>query len=84
MLSAAPVDTPPRPVLASALVAWLLAVLAASAAAVLLLAVLAELTVRATAFVAWVPLTVPPAVLIQRLFSVSGLCQYCGATSMTT
>jgi len=62
----------------------LMAVSASSAAAVLLLAVLAEVTVRATALVACVPLTVPPAVLIHRLFKVSGLCQYCGATYITT
>ena len=57
---------------------------AAIAAAVLLAAVSPEVTVPATALVAWVPLTVPPAVLTQRLWSASGLCQYSGATSITT
>ena len=84
VLTAAPVDTAPRPELASALVAWLRAVSVASSAAVPLAAVLVETTVPATALLDWLPLTVPPAVLTQRFFSVSGLCQYCGATSITT
>ncbi len=64
VLTAAPVDAAPRPVLASALVAWLRAVS------------VAELrrpcrwrrsgsrpTVPATALLDWLPLTVPPEVL---------------------
>jgi len=51
MLTADPVDTAPRPELASAFVAWLRAVSAAIAAAVLLDAVCAETTVPATALV---------------------------------
>ena len=61
-----------------------MAVSVASAAAVLVLAVCVEVTVPATAFVDWLPLTVPPAVLIHTSFSVSGLCQNRGATSITT
>src|SRR5579863_10488806 len=83
-VTAEPVDAAPRPVLARLLVARLRAVSAAIAAAVLLDAVCLETTVPATALVDCVPLTVPPAVLIQRLFSVSGLCQYFGSTSITT
>ena len=41
-------------------------------------------TVPGSALVAWVPLTVPPAVLIKMRSSVSGFCQNSGATSMTT
>jgi len=41
-------------------------------------------TVPARALVDWVPPTGPPAVLMKIWFSVSGLCQYCGATSITT
>ena len=41
-------------------------------------------TVPATAFVVWVPLAVPPAVLMKTSFRVSAFCQYCGATSITT
>ena len=84
VLSAEPVETLPRLVLASAFVAWLIAVLVASEAAVVLVAVCLEVTVPATALVDCVPPTVPPAVLIQRLFRVSGLCHYWGATSITT
>src|SRR5580704_17238168 len=84
VLSAEPVETLPRPVLARAFVAWLMAVLVASAAAVLVAAVAVEVTVPATALVDSVPPTVPPAVLIHRLLRVSGLCQYSGATSITT
>src|SRR5215472_13655313 len=84
VLTAAPVETTPWPVLARLLVAWLRAVSAAMAAAVLLAAVSRDTTVPATALVAWVPLTVPPAALTQRFLSVSGLCQYSGATSMIT
>ncbi len=51
VLTAAPVDAAPRPVLASALVAWLRAVSAASAAAEWLEAVCVEVTVPATALV---------------------------------
>ena len=46
--------------------------------------VFGPLTVPATALVAWVPPTVPPAVLTKMSLRVSGFCQYCGATSMTT
>ena len=84
MLTAAPVDTAAAAGVGEALVAWLRAVSAASAAAVVLLAVCAEVTVPATACEDWVPFTVPPAVLTQMFFRVSGLCQNCGATSMTT
>ncbi len=41
-------------------------------------------TVPATAFVPEVPLTDPPVLLTQICFSISGLCQNCGSTSMTT
>jgi hypothetical protein len=41
-------------------------------------------TVPATALVVWVPLAVPPAVLMKTSFSVSAFCQYFGATSITT
>jgi hypothetical protein len=84
VLTAAPVETVPCPVLARLLVARLRAVSDAIAAAVRLAAVCAEVTVPATALVAWVPLTVPPAVLTHRFCRVSGLCQYSGATSMIT
>jgi len=43
-----------------------------------------SVVVPATAWVDCVPLTAPPAVLTYRLLSVSGFCQYSGATSMTT
>src|ERR1700680_3607401 len=97
VLTAAPVEVAPWPVLASALVAWLRAASAAICAAVLDVLVLAGLaaawivdfavfadTVPASILVAWVPLTAPPAVLTKIWFSVVGLCQYCGATSITT
>src|SRR5579871_6582348 len=83
-VTAEPVETAPRPVLARLLVARLRAVSAAIAEAVLLDEVAVEVTVPATALVDWLPLTVPPAVLIHRSLSVSGLCQYFGSTSMTT
>jgi hypothetical protein len=41
-------------------------------------------TVPATAFVVWVPLADPPAVLTNTSLRVSAFCQYFGATSMTT
>jgi hypothetical protein len=41
-------------------------------------------TVPATALVVWVPLAVPPAVLMKTSFRVSAFCQYCGAASITT
>ena len=85
MLSAEPVETAPRPEFAVVLLmAALRAVSVAMVAAVLVVLVWAEATVPATALVDCVPPTVPPEVLIQRLFRVSGLCQYSGATSMTT
>ena len=89
VLTAAPVEVALRPVLASAFVAWLRAVSAAICAAVVdalaapVVAVFA-VTVPASALVAWVPLTGPPALLMKIWSSVSGLCQYCGATSITT
>src|SRR5579864_3007141 len=83
-VTAEPVDADPRPVLVILLVARLRAVSAAMEAAVLLEAVCVELTVPATALVDWLPFTVPPVVLIQRLLSVSGLCQNFGSTSITT
>src|SRR5689334_10627521 len=84
VVTAEPVEAAPRPVLARLLVARLRAVSAAMLAAVWLPAVAGETTVPATALVDWLPLTLAPAVLIQRSFSVSGLCQYFGSTSMTT
>src|ERR1700758_2577450 len=84
MVTAEPVETAPRPVLARLLVARLRAVSEAMLAAVWLAEVFVEVTVPATALVDWLPFTVPPAVLIQRSLSVSGLCQYLGSTSMTT
>ena len=40
--------------------------------------------VPATAWVSCVPLAAPPEVLTYSDFSVSGFCQYSGATSITT
>src|SRR4051812_31303148 len=89
VLTAAPVEVALRPVLAIELVAWLRTASLAIRTAVLA-AVPAgagrdsDVTVLAGALVDWVPLTGPPAVLMYSWFSVSGLSQYCGATSMTT
>jgi hypothetical protein len=41
-------------------------------------------TVPATALVVWVPLAVPPEVLMKMSLRMSGFCQYFEATSMTT
>ena len=41
-------------------------------------------TVPAGAFVVCVPFADAPDVLTQRSRSTSGLCEYCGATSITT
>src|SRR5690242_11481022 len=87
VLTALPVEVAPRPVLASRLVAWLRAVSCAICAAVpagLVAAPgedagdLVDLpdTVPASALVAWVPRTAPPAVLTKIWSRVSGLCQY--------
>ena len=67
VLTAAPDDALPLPVLASALVdalrAELLAIAAAAAAAVVGVVVVVAATVPTTAFVVSVPLALPPAVL---------------------
>ena len=68
VLTAAPVEVAPWPVLASELFAWLRAVspaiwAAAVVAALPLAAGVLAATVPASALVDWVPLTVPPLVL---------------------
>jgi hypothetical protein len=52
--------------------------------ALVVVLVAALLTVPAVAFVLSEPLAVPPDVLTHSSLSMSGLCQYFGATSMTT
>src|SRR5690349_20230822 len=91
VLTAAPVELEPRPVAESWLLRWLRsasAALVAAVAAVLWPAALVvgagAVAVAAIAFVACAPLTLPPDVLTKISFSISGLCQYCGATSITT
>src|ERR1700761_3070314 len=84
VLSAEPVEAAPRPELARALLAWLRAVSVETDSAEAPEAFPPAVTVPATALVDCVPLTVPPAVLTQMFFNVSGLCQNCGATSITT
>ena len=81
VLTAEPVEATPLPVAPIELVARFRAacVLADEAAVVLPTA-----TVPATALVDCEPPTAAPDVLIQTSFSVSGFCQYCGATSMIT
>src|SRR5258708_23153881 len=94
VLTATPLETPLRVVLAIRLVAWLRAASLAIAAALLAAfgAGVARLPARAaglaavvpaTALVDWVPLTAPP-VLTKISSRISGLCQYFGASSMTT
>src|SRR5712692_2315482 len=93
VLTAALVEVALRPVLARALVAWLRAESPAICAALLARfaapvfaadGAVGPLTVPASALVAWVPLTGPPVVLMKIWSIMSGLCQYCGATSITT
>jgi hypothetical protein len=69
VLTASPVDAAPRPVWAMALMLALRAVSAATEFALEELALeedgeRASVTVPATAFVSWVPLTVPPVALM--------------------
>src|SRR5690242_14976871 len=82
VLTAVPLEAGPRPVEAMALLDRLRAESAATALAAGLLP-LAE-TVPATALLPWVPLAAPPDLLTYTYLSESGLCQYCGATSITT
>jgi hypothetical protein len=57
----------------------------ALAVAVAVVAVAAfDVTVPAGALVVCAPLALPPDVLMKSCLSISGLCQYCGATSITT
>src|SRR3954471_7432934 len=90
-LTAEPVEVLPRPALARELDARLRARSEATAVVLVVVvdlaaAFLVALTevVPATACVSWVPLADPPEVLTYNDFSVSGFCQYSGATSMTT
>ncbi len=85
VLTAAPDEAELLPEAANALLAALRAESAATEAAVGAALLLVEETeVPATALVLWVPDAAPPEVLTQICFSISGSCQYCGATSMTT
>src|SRR3569833_752319 len=81
-----PVEVLKRPAFARELAAKLRATPAATEA--LLAATVPRLllndVVPATAWVACVPLTEPPEVLIYSSFRTSGFCQISGATSMTT
>jgi hypothetical protein len=62
-----------------------LAVPLGPAAALLLLdALLPTTKAPAAAAVDWLPVTLAPEVEMKRSRRVSGLCQYCGATSITT
>ena len=83
-LTADPVDVLPRPALASEFAARFRDTSWATAVALTVLGEPASLVVPATAWVACVPVTAPPAVLMYSSFSISGFCQYCGATSITT
>src|SRR3954451_22668467 len=90
-LTAEPVEVLPRPALARELDARLRARSDATAVAFVVVldfaaAFFVALTevVPATACVSWVPLAAPPEVLTYRDLSVSGFCQYSGATSITT
>src|SRR5277367_6600206 len=82
-LTAEPVDVLPRPEFANEFDARLRAT---SSATEVLDEAVAEfsIVVPATACVNCVPEGAPPAVLIYSSLRISGFCQYCGATSMTT
>ena len=82
-LTAEPVEVLPRPAFAREFSERLRAM--SSATEVCDVAVLLWITVvPATACVNCVPETAPPAVLTYNSLRISGFCQYCGATSMTT
>src|SRR5579863_4597740 len=81
VLTAEPVDAMPLPVAPIELVARFRA---AWALAEFVDAAFPTATVPVTAFVDCDPPTAAPDVEIQTSFSVSGFCQYCGATSMMT
>src|ERR1700722_9919245 len=79
--TAEPVEATPLPVAPIELVARFLA---ACALAELAAVPVPATTVPATALVDCDPPTEAPDVLIHTSFSISGFCQYCGATSMIT
>ena len=80
--TAEPVEATPLPVAPIELVARFRA--ACALAELAALAVDPATTVPATALVDCDPPTEAPDVLIHTSFSISGFCQYCGATSMIT
>jgi hypothetical protein len=92
VLTAAPVEVAPRPLLARALVAWLRAASAAICAAVVdvvvagapaRLAAFAD-TVPASALVDWFPLPGSRSGLMIIWSSMFCLCHYCAATAIYT
>src|SRR5580692_2915862 len=80
--TAEPVEATPLPVAPIELVARFRA--ACALAVLAALAVVPATTVPATALVDCDPPTDAPDVEIHTSFSISGFCQYCGATSMIT
>ena len=83
VLTAAPVEALLLPLAASAFCVALRAVVL-KPLGVLAAAAASPVTVPAGALVTALPDGLPPVVLIQIWFRMSGFCQYSGATSMTT